>query len=83
MNWVTTNIRLPEEDYLALKMEALLARKSVASIVRERIAKTKKDTGRNNTEKILMEFAKIGRANALVMKGESLSDLLIQMRYEQ
>ncbi len=37
MNFVTTNIRLPEEEYLRLKSEAARKRKSFAAIVREKL----------------------------------------------
>ncbi|EKD62782.1 MAG: hypothetical protein ACD_52C00057G0002 [uncultured bacterium] len=41
MNWVTTNIRLPEDLYVDLKILAAKRRKSVAAIIRERLfAKT-------------------------------------------
>ncbi len=37
MNFVTTNIRLPEDQYLMLKSEAAKKRKSFAAIVREKL----------------------------------------------
>ena len=37
MNWVTTNIRLPEDLYMELKMKAARERKSVAAVIRERL----------------------------------------------
>lgn len=46
MNYVTTNIRLPEEDYLQLKMEAVRKRKSLAAIIRDKII------AKNNDKKI-------------------------------
>lgn len=39
MNWITTNIRFPEDLYLELKLEAAKTRKSVGKIVRERVTK--------------------------------------------
>ena len=36
-NYVTTNIRLPESDYLRLKEEAAKSRKSLSAIIREKI----------------------------------------------
>ena len=42
MNWITTNIRFPEEEYMELKMEAAKKRKSVAAIIRERVLPKKK-----------------------------------------
>lgn len=40
MNYVTTNIRLPEESYLKLKEEAFKKRKSLAVIIREKLGVT-------------------------------------------
>ncbi|MBI2011346.1 ribbon-helix-helix protein, CopG family [Candidatus Daviesbacteria bacterium] len=37
-NYVTTNIRLPEEDYLRLKEEAAKNRKSLSAVIREKIS---------------------------------------------
>lgn len=37
MNYVTTNIRIPEADYLKLKEEAARKRKSLAAVIREKI----------------------------------------------
>lgn len=39
MNYVTTNIRLPEEDYLRLKDEAARSRKSLSAVIREKVGK--------------------------------------------
>lgn len=36
-SYVTTNIRLPEEDYVRLKQEALKKRKSLSAVIREKI----------------------------------------------
>lgn len=38
-NYVTTNIRLAEEDYLRLKEEAAKKRKSLSAIIREKVSK--------------------------------------------
>lgn len=40
-NFVTTNIRISEEDYLRLKEEAARKRKSLSAIIRERISDKK------------------------------------------
>lgn len=40
-NYVTTNIRLTEEDYLRLKEEAAKRRMSLAAVVRERVGAKK------------------------------------------
>lgn len=41
-NYVVTNIRLLEEDYLRLKEEALKKRKSLSAVIREKVGKKKK-----------------------------------------
>lgn len=40
-NFVTTNIRLPEEDYLRLKEEAAKKRKSLSAVIREKVSEKK------------------------------------------
>lgn len=37
MNYVATNIRLSEEDYLRLKEEAAKRRKSLSAVIREKV----------------------------------------------
>lgn len=54
MNYVTTNIRLPEDDYLRLKEEAAKKRKSFSAIVREKVGK--KRTDRNEYGKLLLSL---------------------------
>lgn len=53
-NFVTTNIRLPEEDYLRLKEEAARKRKSLSAIIREKVAK--KQVSQKNYAKILLSI---------------------------
>ncbi|OGE33942.1 hypothetical protein A3J19_00670 [Candidatus Daviesbacteria bacterium RIFCSPLOWO2_02_FULL_41_8] len=50
MNYVVTNIRLPEEDYLRLKGEAAKKRISLAAIIRGKITEKRPD----DYEKILL-----------------------------
>lgn len=40
-NYVTTNIRLPEEDYLRLKEEAAKKRMSLSAVIRDKVGKKK------------------------------------------
>ena len=42
MNYVTTNIRISEDDYLRLKEEAAKKRTSLSAVIRERIGSKKK-----------------------------------------
>lgn len=82
MKWIATNIRFPEDMYMALKLEAAKERKSVAAVVRNRVA-SKKGFAKKSTSEFFKRLDKIAAQNAKVMKGKSLSKLLIEMRYEQ
>ena len=80
MNWITTNIRLPEEDYMELKLTAVQKRTSVNALVREKLGIKKTASRRDEFWKRLDKFAKeIAKKNP----GVSLSQKLIEMRYEQ
>lgn len=82
MNWITTNIRFPEDLYMELKMEAARKRQSVAALVRDRLTKTSRPK-RAKGAKLLREFEKLARENAKRLKGVNLTKALIEMRYEQ
>ena len=53
MNWVTTNIRLPEDLYMDLKLEAARRRTSMAVVMREKITATKTPQ-KNDVKKIMV-----------------------------
>ncbi len=90
MNWITTNIRFPEDQYMELKMEAARTRKSFAALVRERVTtpkplnkkatKTKSD---KSVAKFMREIRKLAKETAKQNKGINFSKALIEMRYEQ
>ena len=80
MNWITTNIRLPEDLYMDLKMDAAKNRKSVAAVVRDRLGAKKEKQNKKDLWKRIDAFAKeMSRKNP----GLSLGQKLIEMRYEQ
>lgn len=90
MNWITTNIRFPEEQYMELKIEAAKKRVSFASLVREKITTTtlKSDSKskakiNKSAEKLLRKFKKVAKEISKETKGIDLSKALIEMRYEQ
>ena len=83
MNWITTNIRLPEDLYMDLKMEAARKRKSVAEIVRNKIAKKKILPKKRSIEKQIQELNKFAEKIAKQNPGLDLTKALIEMRYEQ
>ena len=80
MNWITTNIRLPEDLYMELRMDAARRRKSVAAVVREKLAGKKKGTSKKEFWKRAEKFAEeMSRTNP----GVNFSSGLIETRYEQ
>ncbi len=52
-NYVVTNIRLPEEDYLRLKEEAFKKRISFSAVVREKVGSKKKVAGKDYAKILL------------------------------
>lgn len=67
-------------------MEAAKKRKSVAEIIRKKVAKKKAQskTKKVDVEKVMSDLEKLAKENSkYVPKGKSMSELLIEMRYEQ
>ena len=79
MNWVTTNLRIPEDTYMELKMKAARERKSVAAVIREKLVIESKQQKADN---ILELLKSLGRDIAKENKGLNLTKSLIEMRYE-
>ncbi len=82
MNWVTTNIRFPEELYMELKMEAAKTRKSIAALVRESLAK-KKITQKKDSAVMMNNLEKLAKETARQNKGINFTKGIIRMRYEK
>lgn len=84
MNWVTTNIRFPEDQYLMLKLEAAQNRKSFSALLRER-AQTGRTFVKRQVDAVafMRKVRKIAKENAIHLKGVNLTKALIDMRYEQ
>lgn len=81
MNYVTTNIRIPEEDYLRLKIEAAQKRKSLSAVVREKL------TSQSSHSKIQVDSLWERRSRVSARLGRKLKDFdivkaLREMRYE-
>jgi len=83
MNWITTNIRFPEDLYMELKMEAAASRKSVAELVRERVTKKTTTIKKTDVDKFLKRADKIAKEISRQNKGINFTKGLIEMRYEQ
>lgn len=52
MNYITTNIRLPEKDYLRLKEEAAKKRKSFGALAREKLGVKKQQSREEYLKKL-------------------------------
>ncbi len=79
MNWITTNLRLPEDIYMDLKMQAARERKSVAAVIREKLSSNQQ----GKSQDLLQSIKNFGRKIAKKQKGLNLTKAVIEMRYEQ
>lgn len=77
MNYITTNIRLPEEEYLRLKEEAFNRRRSLAALIREKVSVKNKV---KSPEKLMQEVIRLARENAKYLKGVDGVKIIREMR---
>ncbi len=82
MNYVTTNIRISEEDYLRLKAEAAKKRKSLSAIVREKIKPKERKRSKAEVEKLLADTDKLAKELGKKLKGFDSVKALREIRYE-
>jgi len=68
--YVTTNIRLPEEDYLRLKMEAAGRRVSLSEVIREKLV-----VGQVDSEYDILNFAGSLKTKKKPLSNEKLHEL--------
>ena len=80
MNYITTNIRIPEEDYLRLKAEAAKKRTSLAGIIREKIQRGK--IKKISPEALMKRIGRHAAENAKYTKGFDSVKALREIRYE-
>lgn len=89
MNWVSTNIRFPEDQYRKLKIKAAKERKSLAKVVREattKVIETRQvpKEKHKNTNRLVKEFRRLAKINSkYVPKGFNWVKALREMRYEE
>lgn len=82
MNYVTTNIRISEEDYLRLKNEAAKSRKSLSAVVREKIGSKKKTGSKASVSKVMKDIDKLAEEiSKYVPKGFDSVKALREIRY--
>ncbi|MGI8419998.1 MAG: hypothetical protein ACR2LN_05150 [Candidatus Levyibacteriota bacterium] len=82
MNWITTNLRLPEDLYMELKMKAAQERKSVAAVIREKLSEDKKIDS-NEKQELLQRMEKFSQRIAVKSPGLNLTQAVIDARYQQ
>lgn len=84
MNWIATNIRFPEDQYMKLKIKAARERRSVAAVIREAVDKPlKKRVAKSPTTKDFMkEIEKVAKENAKYTKGFDFVKALREIRYQ-
>lgn len=80
MNYVTTNIRLPEETYLKLKEEAARKRKSFAAVIREKISARKDRMSESEIERFLSERDQLAKRLGKKLKDFDIVQALREMR---
>ncbi len=80
MNYITTNIRLPEEDYFRLKEEAFRKRKSLAAVIRDKVGSRNEKRSEVEIAKIMAETRKIAKENAKYLKGVDGVKIIREMR---
>lgn len=76
-NYVTTNIRLPENDYLRLKDEAARKRTSLSAVIRDKIGVKK--LSQKSPQDIIKKIRKHAAGNTVNI---NIVDTLREMRYE-
>ena len=82
MNYVTTNIRISEDQYLKLKAEAAKKRKSLSAVIREKIGGEEKPRSKEEVKKILQDLDKIAKKNAKYFEGVDGVIAIREIRYK-
>lgn len=80
MNYITTNIRISEEDYLRLKAEAAKTRKSLSAVIREKIGGMEQKYSLDRTEALLQELDEVADKNSKRLKGWNSLKALRELR---
>lgn len=81
MNYVTTNIRISEDDYLRLKAEAAKKRQSLSAVIREKIKPKEKKLSKAEVKKILAKTDKLAKEIGRYTKGFDSVKALREIRY--
>lgn len=82
MNYVTTNIRISEEDYLRLKEEAAKKRTSLSAIIRQKVGSKKSKRSKVEVDKLMARIRKHAAENAKYLSGWDSLKALREIRDE-
>jgi len=82
-NFITTNIRLSEEDYLRLKDEAARKRTSLSAVIRDKIGSKPETRSKEEVASIMDNIDNIARKNAKYTKGLDSVKALREIRYQE
>jgi hypothetical protein len=80
MNFVTTNIRIPEDDYLRLKNEAAMKRVSFSQIVRLRLQDHAPIRTQEEANKLIKESNILAKKIGKELKGFNAVETIRKMR---
>ncbi len=83
MNYITTNIRLPEEDYMKLKTEAAKKRKSLAAVIREKLGAEGKTRTKEEVKNLLDTRDKVAKVLGEKLKDFDVVSALREMREQR
>lgn len=83
MNYVTTNIRIPEQDYLRLKSEAALKRTSLSAVIREKIREKTVKRSPHDAKILIKDLDDTAKSIGVKLKGFDAIATIRKMREER
>ena len=81
-DFITTNIRIPEEDYNRLKLEATKKRQSLAQVIRQKLSGEERKRSAKEVKQLLQETQLLSKKTAKKLKGWDSLSALRQIRDE-
>ena len=87
MNWIATNIRFPEDQYMKLKQKAAAERKSLAAVIRQAASQMvgfsdSQEDKKSKAAEFIKEVRKVAKANAKYTKDFDIVKALREIRYQ-
>lgn len=83
MNFITTNIRFPEDVYMQLKEEAAKNRMSLSAVVRQKVSGDTKKRDPAEVARLIADIDKTAVYLARKLKGFDATAAIRQMREER